>query len=542
MAIKKAVLWAIPVVVLGGLLAWRFSTKQAANAATQQQAQQRRGGTPSVEVAAAGPKTINRPLEFVGTVESPFTARISPKSAGRIASVTVREGAEVKPGQVLVTLDTAEIEGQILQQQAAVSEARSRLAQAQLTAGATGVGVESQIRQQQATVTSTQTQYRQTQEVVQSQLASARATVTDADAKVKQAEASVRNAEASLSAAEANLRNAKARYERVRRLYEGGFIAAQDVDDARTQVDAQQGQVDVARAQVSAAQSSVASAQAQRRSAQEQVDVVRRQGVATLANQRAAIEQARAGLSTATANRAQTPAYQQNLAALQASVDAAEGQLRQAIARRQDTVLTSPIEGSVTARAADPGSLASPGTPVVTVQYLKWLYVTANAPVEESAHVKAGQTVTVSLDAFPGEDFTGRIVELNPAADPQSRQITFRVRLENPQGRIHPGMYARVQVVVDRVDAKVAVPLGAVKTTTAGSTVTLLNDQDEATTVPVEIGAQDGDFVEIKSGVVAGQRVVTLAYSPVRDGQKVKLGRPKPGDGGEGRPRGGTRP
>src|SRR5207253_2677940 len=118
--------------------------------------------------------------EAVGSVEAPLNVRISPKVTGRIDYLQAHEGDRVTQGEVLVRIDPSEIEAQVSQQQAAVAEAESRLAQAQITQNPTNVGVNTQITQQQAALASVRADYNQTKQNYSSQVASANAAVTDA--------------------------------------------------------------------------------------------------------------------------------------------------------------------------------------------------------------------------------------------------------------------------------------------------------------------------------------------------------------------------
>lgn len=526
---KKLFWFAVPILVIGVLVGWRLLGKQQQEGQLQQQAGQRRGGAASVELAVAEPREIVDTLESVGNAESPYRVQISPKSAGRIEYLELREGDAVKKGQVVLRVDPSEAQGAVLQQQAVVAQARSRLAEAQLGQGPANVGVASQIASQRAAVTSAEADLNQAKKNSDSQVAAAQASVTDASARVQSAEAAAKNAQAELSRQRANLANAQARLTRIENLYRQGFIAAQDVDDARTAVEVQKGAVDVATGQVTAAQSAVSSAQAQKKSAEQQLAIARQKGTADVAAAQARLTQARATLNVATANKAQSPAYVQNLAALGAAVSAAEGQLKQAQARLADTVLRSPIDGVVTARTADPGALASPGAPVLTVQYLDWLYVSASLPIERAGAIKEGQIASVTFDGLPGQTFSGVVTNINPAADVQSRQIDLKIKIQNPRHVVKPGMYGRISFTLDRTRAAVAVPREAVKNGPDGPTVTVVDDEGTAHVVAVTLGAQDSTRVQILSGVSPGQRVVTLAYQPVRDGQKVRL----PGQGGQ---------
>jgi HlyD family secretion protein len=487
----------------------------------------RGGGT--VELAKADSRMILNSLQTVGTAESPFRVEIAPKTTGRIEFLLAREGDQVRKGDVLVRIDPSELQAQVLQQQAQVAQAQSRLAEAQLGQGSATVSASSQIQQQRAGLTGAQAEFNQVRKNYAAQVATAQSAVDEATSRVNSAESSVKNAQSEVQRQQANLKNAKTKLARIENLYRQGFIAAQDVDDARTEVDVQQAAVNSAQQSVVSAQSAVALAEAQKRGAQQQLSIAKQKGQADVIAARARVTQAQAGVQVANANRTQGPAYKQNLAALQANVQAARAQLSQAQARLSDTVLRSPIDGTVTARSADPGALAAPGSPVLVVQSLDWLYVTASLPIENSSVVTNNQVVQIEFDALPGQKFTGQVSNINPAADVKTRQFGMRVKLPNPGHKIKPGMFGRLSIVTGRVNADVAVPREAVKIMPDGkSTVTVVDKDLTAHVVEVKVGASDDKGVQILEGVKPGDRVVTLTFTPIREGQKVKL----PGQGG----------
>lgn len=543
---KKTFIVAGVVVLLGVAIGWRFAQKKAQDARIGQVggAGGRGGGRggrgggrgANVEVATSAPAVIENTLNVVGSVESPYNIRISPKTAGRINYLEVREGARVTAGQILVKIDPTEIQGQILADRAAIAEAQSRLAQAQITQAPTNVGIATTIEQQGANLASAQADYGQVTANYTATVAAAHSSVVDAQAKVAAAQSAVENAKASLNSAQANLRNALTKYTRTDTLYKQGFTAAQDVDDARTEVDVQRAAVNVAQGQVDAANSALKSAEAVRDSAMSNEKIVARQGLANIQASKAKVTQAKAQLTAAVSNRAQGPAYQANLAALRAAVVAAQGELSQAQARLADTDLRAPIDGIVTERSADPGSIASPGTSVLTIQSLNQLYVTGSVPVEDTRAVSIGTTVMFSVDAIPGKTFTAPVAELNPSADPLSRQFMIRLKLDNKSGELKPGMFARMNLVLEKVNAAVAVPREAVETDSNGEkSVFVVDDKKVAHQVKVTIGAEDAKYIEIKEGLQPGQQVVTLSYTPVKDGQTVTIGKPDAGGGKGGR-------
>lgn len=481
------------------------------------------GRASAVEVAAAAPATIDARLQAVGTAESPFRVELSPRASGRIESISVREGDAVKVGQVLATLDPSELQQRVLQQQASVAEARSRLAQAELGAGPNVAGVQGAISQAQAQLRQAKANYSQLKGNYDAQVAAADAAVTEQEGRVASAKAQVRNAQATLDRENASLTNLVARYERLNSLLAKGYVAGQEVDNARTAADVQRKQVDVAQAQLSAATSAVASAEASLASTKNQAQIVRRKGKSDIAAGAAAVARAQADVRVAGANRATTGAYQENIAALRASLAAAQAQLEQAQVQLRDSSIRSSIDGVVTARNADPGALASPGQPVLVVQSLDWLYVAAAVPLEQSGGLKVGQSAQVTFDSLPGQTFEASVANINPAADIASRQVEVRLKLMNPGHIVKPGMYAQVGFLLSRKSVPVAVPREAIRMVNGQSVVSVVDAEGTAHDQEVKVGATDGKLVEIADGLKPGDQVITLTFQPVRDGQKVQL-------------------
>ena len=477
MKLRQILPYSLLLVALATGVAWRLQDKRALAGDLVKAQTARKGAAPSVILAAAGPKRLVQTLEVVGTLESPLLVKLSSKVPGRIAFLPKREGSAVQAGELLIRIDPGELLAAVHQQEATVAEARARLAQAKATQDTTRVSVTSGIEQQSAAVNSAQAELEQAQQSQAAQVGAAQSGITDAAAKIQAAQVTVANARNEEANARANLENLKAKAARAKALLEKGFLATQAAEDAQTALQVQQGLVDSAHGRVSAAQAAVDSARAVLTTAENQVTLTEKKGIADIAVARARKQQAQSSLTLARSNRTQTTAYQENLAALRQAVTATEAQLAQARSRLNDTELRSPAAGTITARAFDEGSTITAGQPLLTIQSLDWLYVSASVPVEQSAAIRLGTRARVLLDAFPGEHFDAAIAELNPAADPQSRQFTVRLKLDNRAGRFKPGMYARVQLETRSVDAAVVVLTDAVKTTPKGSTVTVVKLQ-----------------------------------------------------------------
>jgi len=520
----KKVFWiGVPAILLVSLIGWRIKGEKAAEAELEAQSSNRRNSSPAVEVALVGRRPLEETIEAVGTLESPSTVHLSPKASSRIASVSVREGDVVRAGQVLVELDSDELDGLVLQQQAAVNEAKARLAEAELTSGSTDVGVSAAIRQQQAALASAQADYNQAGRTVEAQVAAAESVVTDARARLEAARAGVKNADAQLVAARSGLKNAEAKLNRAKLLYEKGYVAAREVEDAQTLVDTAEAAVGVRQGERDAAASAVTSASAQLSATEKQLAITKQRGTADIASAKARLDQARAALDSATANRSQSSAYRANLNALRANVAVAEAQLRQAQTRRADSRLVSPITGRVTRRSAEPGSVANANEAILTIQSLDWLFVKVGLPVVEAGNIREGQSVRIQIDAFPGERFGGTITEINPSADERTRQFVVRTRIENPDEKLRPGMFARVSMTTSLTEPEIVVPKEAVKGEGVDRTVMVVDADGKAATRKIQVGTFDGRGFAVTSGLKVGDRVIILSYNPVRDGQTVAV-------------------
>jgi len=527
--LKKWLTWGIVAAVVIVLVGWRFVINAQAAATTGQASKRRLHAPSAVEVAVAEPRTITTVEQGVGSLQAPYKVEVSPKTAGIIDYLDLREGDEVKKGQVVLKVNPSDLEGAVTQAQQNVADAENKYAQAEKGQNYNNVGVTSQILQQKAGLASAQADLNQVTN-------NSRSSIHQAQAQVNAAESAVHNAQAALTEAQATLADAQTKYTRTYNLYKQGFVAAQDVDDAKTAVAVAQGAVGVQEAMVNAANS-------QLRSQEDNLSIVKEKAGSDIADATAKRDQAKQTLNTAIANRPQVQAYQDQLKALRAEEAAARAGLVQAQARLQETVVTSSIDGTVTARKADPGALAAPGTPVLEIQYVEWLFDAATFPIEVRDQIHEGQTATVTLDALPDKTFTGIVDHVNDTGDPQSRSFNVYIRLDNKAHLLHPGMYGQISITTGSVSAAVTVPREAVNTNPDGSqTVTVIDDQNTAHVRPVVLGVSDAKGYQVIKGVVAGEKVVVLTYNPVKDGGKVSIGKPGgSGSGTSGRGQGGRK-
>src|SRR5512138_457368 len=153
----------------------------------------------------------------------------------------------------------------------------------------------------------------------------------------------------------------------------------------------------------------------------------------------------------------------------QAALDLARAQNTQSQARLdelrftlQNTIITSPVNGFVSRRTADPAAFVSANAPVVEVVDTTRVRMVANIIEKDLKQIGVGDTARVEVDAFPGEDFMGRIARVSPVLDPSTRTAPIEVEISNPSGRLKPGMYARVSVTTSTRKEALVVPATSV--------------------------------------------------------------------------------
>ena len=535
----------LSVLILAAVIGWRLHANSVAAKALQQTGG---GGGGRGAGAARGPVTVGTASATVrdivhtfattANIESPETVKISPRVAEQILTISVKEGDTVRQGQVLARLDDTQLAAAVRKEQALLAEGQAKLLQAEVTQSSVLTPVQTLIRQNRAALTASRINLSQVTRSYAQQVAAADAAVADAQSKVASAQAAIANAQAGLQSAQANQQNDNTQLARENSLFSQGAVAKQDVETASTTASVQTANVGVAQAQVRVAQAGLQSALSELKSAQEQDAITRAKGPSDIEAARSTLVQAQSQLKNASANTVQTAAYQATLAGLRADVLSTRADLATAQAQLAETIIRSPIDGFVSSRLADPGTLASPGTPIMNLQGLRTVWVNIPIPQEQIAQVAVGQQAAVTVDSVPGHPFTGRVFEIDPSADPSSRDFTVRLSLPNPDALLKPGMYAQVSLMTQHVRGATVVPLEAVQKDADGSFVWTLAADSTVHRQAVTTGASDDNGVAILSGVSPGEKVVTVNASTLKDGATVVVGG-LGGPGGAGGKKGG---
>lgn len=200
-----------------------------------------------------------------------------------------------------------------------------------------------------------------------------------------------------------------------------------------------------------------------------------------------------------------------------------------------NTSVLSPVDGFVGKRNLDPGAFAGANTVMLQVVDIGIVRLIANLVEKDFKRVVSGAQALVEVDAFPGEQFSGRVSRVAPIFDPGTRTATMEIEVPNPGFRLKPGMYARVRLTADRRPDALTVPRAAIIDSGEKRGV-FVQEGEVARFKEVSTGISDGERVEILAGVDEGQRVVTTGALAIRDGDRITLaGRgSRGGRGGQG--------
>lgn len=194
-----------------------------------------------------------------------------------------------------------------------------------------------------------------------------------------------------------------------------------------------------------------------------------------------------------------------------ASERQAEAALSLARLQLARTNITSPINGNVAKRFVSVGEQVD-GTaaqPIVEVADLREVEFLGNAPAAYLAKMHLQEVVDVTSDAVPREKFSGRVVGISPAVDPATGVGLVRIRIPNPGGILRLGMYLSAQVPVDHhLNALVVPPDAVYRNAKSEARVFVVNQKDEAHAVPVKLGIETKERVEILEGVKEGDTVI----------------------------------
>lgn len=251
--------------------------------------------------------------------------------------------------------------------------------------------------------------------------------------------------------------------------------------------------------------------------------------------EQADIEIARANLAQAErdrdrwrdlADRGVAPRLQAEQA--ETAYEAARSALAAAQARRGDRVIRAPFAGVIGLSDVTAGTLVNPGAVIATLDDISVIRVDFPVPERYLSLIQSGTPITATADALPGETFTGQIALIDTRINETTRAVTARAEFTNSNGRLRPGMMIRVRVQQGARQG-LAAPEAAVLFQADQAFVYRVSgegDDAQVQRILVETGAVEGGFIEILSGVAAGDRVVAGGLNRLQPGAPVRVQEP----------------
>ena len=259
---------------------------------------------------------------------------------------------------------------------------------------------------------------------------------------------------------------------------------------------------------------------------------------ARLSQQQALLDEANARLALARKNNQNSGALlkqnyisqqaydttQNSVELAQAGVKAAQAQVQLARNALNDTAIRAPLSGIVSKRHVQAGEKLAPDMPVYTIVNLKQLTLEAQVPASDIPRVKVGQEVQFKVDGYPGRGFAGKVARINPTTEMGSRSMMVYISVDNADGALSGGMFAKGNITTQKSNVVPLVPLAAVRQENNADVVYKV-EGNKVVAQAVTLGLRNDDegLAEITGGLQAGATVLVGKLDGIKPGVKVKL-------------------
>ena len=273
--------------------------------------------------------------------------------------------------------------------------------------------------------------------------------------------------------------------------------------------------------------------------------------------EQAQLKAARARLDLARLDPERAEALRQARTISKSEVDSALARYQEAEAEVEnirslidDKTLRAPFAGRTGIRQVNPGSFVNVGEPLVALQSLAPIYVDFSLPQQVVSELEAGLSVEARVDSFPERVFRGRLTATSPQLDRRTRTLEVQATFDNAGELLRPGMFVKVRVLKPEPREVLAVPAAAILHAPYGDSVFVIEKADDGAERRadgdsrgagaadsaagsggaeelvirqrfVRTGAMRGDFIEVQSGLDAGQRIAGSGVFKLRNGSRV---------------------
>ncbi len=450
-----------------------------------------------VSTTTLNPSSIQEVVLVTGALNSQNDVTVGVKLSGKVQMVFAREGDVVHKGQIVARQDPIELQVQLDSQRANLAASQSRLEQARVT------------------LRNTQTTLKWTKEQTEVAIRQAQAALDVA----KQQSALVQNgarpqekrqAEDNVQATKADRDRARADLKRYQELYRQQAISAQQLDQAQSISD---------------------SADARYNSSVQALSLVNEGSrVEDIRRSQAGVEQANQALASSQSNREQVNLRRIDVENARAGIATAEANVKQALASLhlaeqaiRDLAITSPIEGVVASRLAEPGmQLSSAKGDIMRIVDLHNMYFDAVVSETQYSRLQINQSVEVEAYALPGKKFHGNIAKIFPVAN-SARSFTVRISIQNEGSVLRPQMFASGRVVLNSHANALVISQDAILDRQGNGGRVFVVENGIAEERKIVTGIINGNKIEVLEGLSAGQKLITSGQTQLQKGDKVEL-------------------
>ncbi len=479
-------------------------------------------GIAPVELATAHLGRIENTVRYTGQAVGFVEQDVTPRITGTIIEMSAYAGDRVRRGQLLARLDTSQAAPLVANQRAGVNMA------------AQSVGVaRKEYQQALAAINEAHAEVGMKTGAV----TSARADVTaaqeeraNAQAQAEAAQSMSGDADAQVQAAQADWQYWQDEISREATLLKAGAVTREEYQRERAQAEN-------ADAKARQAQARITQVQAQIRAAQSAV----RKAEAMIASAKSKVEQAQSELNSHNAHVLSTQAAadsaRQKIVQAEAGVAQARATLAGASAAQGYSEIRAQTDGVVTQRVVSPGVLVNPGQVILRVAQISPIRLQANVTEGDLARIRIGSPVRVMGQGGTGTPLSANVTSIAPAIDPAARTGIVEAVVPNPNARFLPGQYVTLDIATGSNPNALLIPTWAIgyHTTPSGGVISTqatpfvwIAEQDAgqdgqylAREVQITVGLSDGQNSEVRSGLKAGQKVITAGQDYLKDGDAV---------------------
>ncbi|MDE0086499.1 MAG: efflux RND transporter periplasmic adaptor subunit, partial [Candidatus Poribacteria bacterium] len=344
-----------------------------------------------------------------------------------------------------------------------------------------------------------------------------------------------RQAEAGLKQAKASLVNAQNNYARMEELFKNGAISQQSLENSQTQLDVMIAQHKIATEQlqlidngareedIQAMEAQVEQAKAALRLAQAQASTKTWEKDIALAQSQ--VDTAQAGLTSAAALE-KAKSWEAEITTAKTARTQASIALKLAKKRLRDATIEAPIDGIVSQRYLDLGGMAVPTAPLFEIVDIDTVKATADVIEVHLSQVALNQQASINIDGI-NTPISGTIAYISPTLQPMQRTAKVEIRIDNLEGTLRPGMFAKVTVPVEvHTDAILVPRTSLIEDAQTKTQNVFVVEAGVSERRPVEIGLSRGGEVEIVSGLNEGDSVVIAGQHSLKVGENVTVVNP----------------